>query len=109
MPQLEALDEAWHAMFGELIVLTDGTVPATARPSMPENSEPELADDTIIQAPEVLRRTGMSLSSLYRMRSAGCFPAGIQVSERRVGWKAGEVRDWIEKRPRQRVFRRRPR
>ena len=109
VPQLEALDEAWHAMFGELIVITDGTVPATARPSTPENSEPELADDTIIHAPEVLRRTGMSPVSLYRMRSDGRFPAAIQVSEGRVGWKAGEVKDWIEKRPRLRVFRRRPR
>jgi len=107
-PELEALDEAWHAMFGEPIVLPD-LVPGTARPSTPENTEPALQDDTIIHAPQMLRRTGMSPSSLYRLRTDGRFPAAIQLSERRVGWKVGEIKDWNENRPRQRVFRRRPR
>jgi predicted DNA-binding transcriptional regulator AlpA len=107
-PELEALDEAWHVTFCELIALPD-LVPATARPSTPENTEPELQDDTIVYAPEVLRRTGLSPSSLYRMRTDGRFPAAIQSSERRVGWKPGGINDWIEKRQRQRVFRRRPR
>jgi prophage regulatory protein len=69
----------------------------------------EPADDTIIHMPEVLRQTGMSQCSLYRMTRDGRFPAAMQLSEHRVGWKAGDIKAWVEERPRQRVFRRRPR
>jgi predicted DNA-binding transcriptional regulator AlpA len=103
----EALDEAWHALFGELLILNDGTISAT-RPSAPERCETQPADGSIIHLPQVLRRIGMS-PSRYRMRTDGRFPVAIQLSERRIGWRAGDVKAWIEERPRQRIFRRRPR
>jgi predicted DNA-binding transcriptional regulator AlpA len=102
-----ALDEAWHALFGELLILNDGTISAT-RPSEPERCETQPADGSIIHLPQVLLRIGMS-PSRYRMRTDGRFPVAIQLSERRICWRAGDVKAWIEERPRPRIFRRRPR
>jgi prophage regulatory protein len=32
---------------------------------------------------------------LRRMMSTGKFPAAVQISERRIAWVEGEVREWI--------------
>ena len=97
--ELEALDEAWHAMLGELLILNDEIVPATRA------SEPGSAD-TIIHLPEVLRKVGVSPSELYRMRRNGRFPPAIKLNGKtRIGWKWGTLRAWLQERPMQRVFR----
>src|SRR5262245_46328548 len=95
-PELEALDEAWHGMFGELIVFPE-LVPGTAKTTAPENNEPELPDDTIIHVPEVLRRIGVSPSTLYRMRTEGRFPAAIELTGKsRIGWRLGDIKAWAD-------------
>ena len=52
----------------------------------------------IIRRREVEAATGMSRSSIYRMVAAGEFPAPVKLSARSVGWKAGDVADWLESR-----------
>lgn len=109
--ELEALDEAWDAMFGELLILNDpAAIAPGSRPSEPASTEREPADDDIIHLPEVLRKVGVSPSELYRMRRDGRFPPAIELTGKgRIGWKWGVVKAWLEERPTQRAFRHRVR
>ena len=49
----------------------------------------------IWRLPEVLRRTGLSRSTIYEMISRGDFPRQIKLGRRAIGWAADEVIEWI--------------
>jgi prophage regulatory protein len=49
----------------------------------------------VLRLPQVLDRTGLSRSSLYRLHAAGTFPRRVQISERSVGWIESEVDAWL--------------
>lgn len=53
---------------------------------------------TLIRRPEVLRRCGISNSTLHRLINAGDFPSSIQVGPGSVAWVEQEVNEWIEQR-----------
>jgi prophage regulatory protein len=57
-----------------------------------------MASDEILRRPQVIKRTGLPVSSLYRMMDAGEFPKPIHIGERSVGWFAGEIDAWLEQR-----------
>jgi prophage regulatory protein len=87
---LEALDEAWCQKFGEPLC-------GPGRPSEPKaESEPEPADDTMLDIKEVARITGLSKSTVNRMVDDGRFPRPVKLSPRRIGWPAVEVKAWVE-------------
>jgi prophage regulatory protein len=47
--------------------------------------------------PEVVRRTGLSRSTIYARAGAGKFPRSVPLgSSRAVAWVASEVDAWIE-------------
>ena len=50
----------------------------------------------IIRLHEVLRMTGLSRSSIYRMEKSGRFPPRRQLGQHAVGWLLHEVTQWIE-------------
>ena len=52
--------------------------------------------ETLIRRQEVLRRTGLSKSTLHDRIKAGAFPAPIQIGPRSVAWIESEVDAWIE-------------
>ncbi len=54
----------------------------------------------ILRLPEVMRLTGLSRSSVYRLESLSQFPARVKLSESASGWRAEEVQQWIANRPR---------
>jgi prophage regulatory protein len=54
--------------------------------------------DRLVRLPEVLGRTGLSRSSLYRMMAAGEFPRAAPLGRRGVGWPESEVSAWIASR-----------
>ncbi len=56
----------------------------------------------ILRKPAVSAVTGLSISSLDRMVAAGQFPRPIRLSQRTVGWPAGDVQAWIADRAAQR-------
>ena len=59
----------------------------------------DLLNDGFLSFPEVRRQTGnLSRSTYWRMERAGAFPSRRQISARRVGWLASEIRAWIEAR-----------
>ena len=50
----------------------------------------------ILRLPEVVRRTGLSATSVYRAIRAGTFPVQVKLGKRGVGWREGDVETWIE-------------
>jgi prophage regulatory protein len=52
----------------------------------------------IIRLPEVMDRTGLGRSSIYKLQAEGRFPRSIALTERSIGWYAYEVDAWIQER-----------
>lgn len=50
--------------------------------------------DRIIRLPELIRITGLSRPTLYRMIAKGRFPAPFELSINSKGWKASQIRTW---------------
>lgn len=49
----------------------------------------------IIRLNEVIKRTGLGKTSLYKFIKAKTFPQPIALGERAVGWVEAEVDQWI--------------
>ena len=52
----------------------------------------------IQRLPEVLKRTGLSRSTVYSLIQQGKFPKQIKLSQRAVGWPDSVITEWIERR-----------
>jgi predicted DNA-binding transcriptional regulator AlpA len=92
--ETQALAERWCAVFGELPPDDDS---GDAEPQEPSAPEPELpADDTMLSAKDVVRITGISLSTIKRMVLASRFPQPMRLSPRRLGWPARDVKAWLD-------------
>jgi len=57
-----------------------------------------LEDMAILRLPEVKQLVGLGKSSIYRMMDEGHFPRRIMLGPRAVGWRAGDVRAWLQSR-----------
>lgn len=57
--------------------------------------------DTMLRQPEVLRRTGLSRTSIWRKVREGDFPAPRQLGANSIGWPESEISEWLDNRPRQ--------
>jgi prophage regulatory protein len=53
----------------------------------------------LIRLPEVIARTGLSRSSIYRLEKQGRFVSRVRLGERAIAWRLEEVAAWIEGRP----------
>ena len=49
----------------------------------------------ILRLPEVLRITGLSRASIYRLVRSGTFPPSVKLTARTVGWYSTDVEAWI--------------
>ena len=49
---------------------------------------------------EVAKLIRMNVSTIYRLVREGKFPAAIRVGPSATRWRAGELRDWLDSRPR---------
>ena len=54
----------------------------------------------ILRTADVIRRTGLSRTTLWRLERQGDFPARVSLGVNSVGWKEEEVARWIDTRPR---------
>ena len=52
----------------------------------------------IYRLPAVLKVTGLSKATIYRLLERGEFPPRVQLSPRCVGWRAADVDAWLEER-----------
>jgi prophage regulatory protein len=50
----------------------------------------------ILRLKEVLERTGLSRSTLYRKVESGTFPEQVHISERCIGWRESDLERWLE-------------
>jgi prophage regulatory protein len=57
--------------------------------------EREASPNTILRLTDVLRRTGLSRSTLYNRIANGKFPHQVSLGGRAMGWLNSEVEDWI--------------
>lgn len=65
------------------------------------NKENDLASVTIVVGTQqVIRLTGLSRTTIWRLERAGKFPERLRLSAHRVGWYQAEVAEWIASRPR---------
>lgn len=55
---------------------------------------------SILRIDEVLRLTGLSKATVYRLMGVGLFPGRVLLSSRAVGWRKHEVSEWLDNRPR---------
>ncbi len=53
----------------------------------------------LLRRPDVEMMCGVSRSLLYAMIAKGDFPQPVRIHERAVGWRASDVRTWLESRP----------
>ena len=53
-------------------------------------------EEAVIDCDEVTALLGIHRSTLWRMERAGTFPARIQLTPGRVGWRRAEVLAWIK-------------
>lgn len=61
--------------------------------TMPAAAEPV----QLLRLPQVIKLTGLSRDTIYRMVREGRFPQHIKVSERASRWRADEVGNWLER------------
>ncbi len=52
----------------------------------------------ILREPDVLRKTGLSRSTLMRLRKKDDFPKPIKISTQCIGWSSDSVEAWLSKR-----------
>lgn len=57
-----------------------------------------MPNQTILRLPEVMKRTGLSRSTIYLLIKTRQIKAPIQLSARAVGWVENEINDFIESR-----------
>lgn len=55
----------------------------------------------IIKLPNVIKLTGNSKSTIYRLMASNKFPKQRKLSQngRATGWFSDEIQDWIDSRP----------
>lgn len=51
--------------------------------------------DQILRIKTVLKRTGLSRSTMYRKMENGTFPRNVQISTRCVGWRESAIGAWL--------------
>lgn len=53
----------------------------------------------ILRLPDVLKRTGLGRTSVYKLMASGEFPRPRKLTSSANGWLESEVQDWIDSRP----------
>lgn len=49
----------------------------------------------MLRLQELIKKTGLSRSSIYRYVAKGNFPQPVQLGERTIAWVESEVDDWL--------------
>ena len=52
-------------------------------------------DKRILRPADVIKKIGLSKSTLYNFIAAGNFPPSIALGERAIGWLSSDVDAWI--------------
>jgi prophage regulatory protein len=52
----------------------------------------------VLRLPEVMQATGLSRSTIYDRMKDGGFPRPVRLGPNSVGWREGDVADWLASR-----------
>jgi len=68
---------------------------------MPQANESAGADlpvfgNDLLRMPAVIRHTGLSRSTIYRLMSTRRFPFPVKLAGRAIGWRKSDVDRWNE-------------
>ena len=55
-------------------------------------------NERFLRLSDVMKRTGLSRSTIYLNISKGLFPKNISLGVRSVGWLESEINEWMQKR-----------
>ena len=53
----------------------------------------------MLRVPEVMARTGLSRTTLWRRVRTGTFPPPTELGENSIGWPESEITAWLAERP----------
>lgn len=56
-------------------------------------------DELIYRMPGLTKVVGLGKTKLYEMMAAGQFPAPVELGPNSVGWRADEIKAWVENLP----------
>ena len=57
-------------------------------------------ENRILRLGEVMRLTGLSKTTIYRRYRDGTFPRPLKLGPQSIGWRRGEILEWLESLPR---------
>ncbi len=49
----------------------------------------------IVRMRELIRTTGVSRSTIYRLIADGLFPAPLKLSKSAIGWTSAAIQNWL--------------
>lgn len=55
----------------------------------------DASTERLLRRPEVLRRTGLSRTSMYRLIQQQQFPSPVKLSAKTVAWSSSAIDAWI--------------
>ncbi len=61
--------------------------------------QPRAPPSRMLRMPEVMARTGLSRTTLWRRMRAGTFPAATSLGENSIGWPESVITEWLSSRP----------
>lgn len=67
---------------------------------MKPDTQREVAPDRIVRERERRAITGVSRTTAFILERQGHYPARVQLTGGRVGWRLSELVQWVESRPR---------
>ncbi len=56
--------------------------------------------DQMLRAPQVMARTGLSRSTIWRRIRGGTFPPPVELGVNSIGWLESSITAWLASRPR---------
>jgi len=59
---------------------------------LPQHQDPP---ERLLRKPEVVARTGLSVTTIYRRELEGRFPARIHLGDRITVWRGSELAEWL--------------
>ncbi len=59
-----------------------------------------LGSDPMLRPSEVMARTGLSRTTIWRHVRAGTFPPPTELGQNSIGWPESLIRSWLANRPR---------
>jgi len=80
-------------------MLTSVETQAQATRSIVEVLPPEIARKRILGAKPAAAFIGLSVSEFRRRARIGEVPGPVKLSEHRIGWRLGDLCDWLDTRP----------